>query len=782
MGENNLHAHLQLGLGSAYTLERELGGGGMSRVYLAQETALGRPVVVKVLAPELGEGLSAERFAREVRLAARLQHPNIVPVLTAGDTNGVPYYTMPFVGGESLRTRIEQRGALPEVEAVAILRDLARALAYAHEQGVVHRDVKPENVLLSGDAAVVTDFGIAKAVDAARAVPSTTALTQLGMAIGTPAYMAPEQVSGETVDHRADLYAWGVVAYELLSGRHPFASKKNAQALFAAHLVEMPPPLDGARAGLSSGLVTLVTRCLAKDPSHRPPNARELVEALANLALISGAAAASAPSALPSIAVLPFVNVGADPENEYFSDGISEEVLSVLAQNPRLHVAARSASFAFKGRQSDLRTIAEQLHVTLVLEGSVRRAGNRVRIAAQLVNVADGYHVWSERYDREMNDIFAVQDEIATSIAATLDQRLRGNAETSGEDAKTESHRRTRQRVGVEAYDEYLKGRFYNRNLRGQGHEPGPAHFRRALELEPTFAAAHAGLAESHLWLAFSGTISPSEAFSTVRRHARRALALDPELPDGHWLLAEVSVWNDWDVDVAEEYIRSALALDENHAEATMSRAMCLMVRCRFEEALLAATSAVQADPVSGGTRAWFVATAFNVGAFQIAIEHADRLASEHPEFSEVVRWRALSHLMLGNLAQAQADIARARSLVAALPANIWGERTGAVIAAQAGDIAEARKVLDGFLERSAHEWISPMMIAQVHQALGEYDAAFQWYERAYQARDHLLVVLHTDRSFQLSPPGAADITADPRWKDLIRRIGIAPSPDAARS
>ena len=772
MDATDLHTNLQRGLGSAYTLERELGGGGMSRVFLAEETALGRRVVVKVLAPQLTEGMSAERFAREVRLAARLQHPNIVPVLAAGDASSLPYYTMPYVDGESLRERLDRGGALPAAEAVAILRDLSRALAYAHEHRVVHRDVKPENILLSGDTAVVTDFGIAKAVDAARDGPSTTALTQLGIAIGTPAYMAPEQVAGESnVDHRADLYAWGIVAYELLTGHHPFANKKSAQAMFAAHLVENPAPLHAVRDGLPGGLAPLVMGCLAKDPADRPRSARELVDALTDPSSSIGALAAPFSSTLPSIAVLPFVNLSADPENEYFSDGISEEVLSVLARDRGFRVAARSSSFAFKARQADLRAIAGQLNVTMLLEGSVRRVGNRVRIAAQLVNAADGYQLWSDRYDRELTDILAVQDEIATAIGATLSQRLREAAGDTSPAASTQHTRRTRPRVSVEAYDEYLKGRHANRNLRGVGHEPGPAHFRRALEIEPTFVAAHTGLAESHLWLTFSGTMASSEAFPIIRRHARRALSLDPASADAHWLLAEVALWHDWDVETAEEYVRSALALEEHHAEATMTMAMCLNARCRAKEALDAAGTALQIDPLGVGTRLWFVAAAFNVGAFEVARDEAGRLGAAHPEFGEAFRWRAMAHLLLGDLAAARADTATARSLFTSL----WVEQADAVVAAQAGDVAATRSILDSFLERSERKWISPVIIAQAHTALGEYDAAFQWYDRAYQLRDWLLVVIHTDSSFQLSPPGAPAITSDPRWASLIRRVGMAP-------
>jgi len=772
MAATDLHSSLQQGLGSAYTLERELGGGGMSRVFLAEETALGRRVVVKVLAPELTEGLSAERFAREVRLAARLQHPNIVPVLAAGDSSGVPYYTMPYVDGESLRARLD-RGVPSVAEAVGTLRDLARALAYAHEHGVVHRDVKPENVLLSGDTAVVTDFGIAKAVDAARAGQSTTAaLTQFGLAIGTPAYMAPEQAAGESdVDQRADLYAWGVVAYELLAGQHPFAGKKSAQALLAAHIVENPAPLGTVRVGLPAGLVSLAMACLAKDPEHRPRSAREIVDALADASSI-GAFVATASPTLPSIAVLPFVNLSADPENEYFSDGISEEVLSVLAQDAGLRVAARSSSFAFKGHQSDIRSIAAQLQVTMLLEGSVRRAGNRVRIAAQLVNAADGYQLWSDRYDRELTDIFAVQDEIATAIGATLSQRFRETAGDASSDAPIQHARGTRTRVSVEAYDEYLKGRHANRNLRLVGHEPGPAHFRRALEIEPAFVAAHTGLAESQLWLALSGTIPPGEAFSLMRRHARRALSLDPDSADAHWLLAEVALWYDWDIDAAEEYVAAALALEKHHAEATMTMAACHMTRHRANETLSAARAALQIDPVGAGTRLWFVAMNFNVGAFEAAREEASRLTRAHPEFSEAFRWRSMAQLVLGDLAAARADIAMARSLS---PSSMSVERSVAAVAAQAGDVVTVRSILDSFLERSEREWISPLMIAQAHQALGDNDAAFHWYDRAYQVRDNLLTVLHTDRSWQLSPPGAPPITSDPRWESLIRRIGVAP-------
>ena len=772
-----LRTHVQSGLGNAYTLERELSGGGMARVFLANETALGRRVVVKVLAPELAEGLSAERFAREVRLAARLQHPNILPVFTAGAAGGAQYYTMPFVEGESLRVRLDREGLLSTTDAIGILRDLARALAHAHDHGVVHRDVKPDNILLSQDTAVVADFGIAKAVDAARAAPSGIALTQLGMTIGTPAYMAPEQAVGDPeVDQRADLYAWGVVAYELLAGRHPFAEKATAQAFVVAHLVEEPTPLDAARPGLSSSLVALVTRCLAKSPTDRPASARELVDVLANLSSFDAAKPIPVPPALPSVAILPFVNLSADPENEYFSDGITEEVLSVLAQDTGLRVAARTSSFMFKGKQVELRAIADQLHVATVLEGSVRRVGNRVRITAPLVNGVDGNHLWSERFDRELTDIFAVQDEIASAIAATLRRRLReaAGAGSSSSDPGVRPAPRTRHPVSVEAYDAYLKGLHVNRSRRGAGQAGALAHFERAVSLDPGFAAAHAGLGETHMWLNFGDAIPPSEGFARARRHARRALALDAELPDAHWVLGEVAFWHDWDADAAEEHLRAVLAREPRHPRAHMSLALIHSSRLRRKEALASGATAVEADPLDLGTRVWLAAVAVNVGEIDLSLTETTRLIIEHPDFPAGYRWRAVARLLTGDFAGSLADHEAADRLV---PPNSWGRAMRAILASQAGDLVEVHRIRDELHRQATREWVSPLMLGLVEAALGNDDEAFECFERGYQARENLLTVLHTDRSFQLVPPGKdRAITDDPRWANLVRRIGLAPS------
>jgi serine/threonine protein kinase len=424
----NPDSDLQNSLGSAYRLERELGGGGMSRVFVAEEVSLGRTVALKVLMPELAAGVSAERFQREIKLAAQLQHPNIVPVLATGIAAGLPYYTMPFVDGLSLRARLERNPGMPIAEAVPILKDMARALAYAHDHGVVHRDIKPENVLLADEAAVVTDFGIAKALSASRTSAPGGTLTQVGTSLGTPAYMAPEQAAGDpNTGHCADIYAFGCVAYELMTGAPPFAYKQPHQ-LFAAHMKEVPIPVQAKRPDCPPELAALIMKCLEKDPENRPQSARDLLRLLdtgtgqraapprgkakwsnrrevivsAVLAIIVAIAAAIAAYVkrdavdIRSLAVLPFVNVGGDTANAYFAEGMADELTTELSKVPGLTLASRSAAFRFRGQNVDVRAVGKELGVGAVLEGTVRRAGDRLRLSAQLSNATTGKLLWTD--------------------------------------------------------------------------------------------------------------------------------------------------------------------------------------------------------------------------------------------------------------------------------------------------------------------------------------------------------------------------------------------------
>ena len=595
----DLPARLQGALGSAYIVDRELGGGGMSRVFVANDTRLGRRVVVKVLSPELVASVSADRFEREIRLAARLQHPHIVPLLSAGDVDGIPYYTMPFVEGASLRDRLVARPLAPS-EAQSILRDVARALSYAHRQGIVHRDIKPENVLLAEGVAMVADFGVARALSAATTLPGVDVLTQIGMQIGTPAYMAPEQAAGDPdVDYRADLYAFGVMAYELLAGQHPFADKRSMHALVAAHLTERPQPLTNHTTEVAVPVSEIIMQCLGKDPLERPDSASAIVRALETTPTPNAGAPTRvtppAPVAAQAIAVLPFSNMSGDPENEYFSDGITDDIIGALTPVKGLRVAARTSAFAYKGKSADLATIGRTLGVTTVLQGSVRRAGNRVRVTTQLMNAHDGFQLWSERFDRDLDDIFAIQDEIARSIVERLELTL---------GLKESNLLVARPTDDLEAYQLYLRGREAAYLRSPASLRRAIEYFRQALARDPDYARAHIGLAEAHLGLGVYQYIPTIEAANVAAAALKAADRLRPDLALVHVLWGQLKLYLRADWHEAGPHFERALAIDANEPLAHAYVAFLNAMLGNLEVSKVAAARAVAADPLSVFIRA----------------------------------------------------------------------------------------------------------------------------------------------------------------------------------
>jgi serine/threonine protein kinase/Tfp pilus assembly protein PilF len=567
-------ARLRGALSQSYTIDRELGRGGMATVYLAQDCKHERLVALKVLHPELAASLGPDRFLREIKVAARLNHPHILGLHDSGEADGFLYYVMPYVEGESLRERLDRDQLLPIEEAIHHARSIASALDYAHRQNIVHRDIKPENVMLYEGEAMVMDFGIAKAVSAAGA----DTLTQTGMMVGTPAYVSPEQAAGETnLDGRSDQYSLACVLYEMLAGERAF-NGPTAQAVLAKRFTESVKPIRSVRSNVPENVERALTKALSTQPEGRFRTTAMFAQALASPSLSTPTDAETVPqpvvSAAKSIAVLPFSNMSADAENEYFTDGMAEEIINALSRIQTLRVTSRTASFAFRGKSEDIAEIGRKLKVSTFLEGSVRKMGNRIRITAQLVNVADGYQLWSERYDREMEDIFAIQDDISQAIVKALRVIL-----TEDEKKAIEKTRK----VNVEAYDYYLRGRQSIHQLSRKSLETARKMFRRAIEIDPDYALAHAGLADCSSILYMKMDARESNLIQGDSA-SQKALELDPDLAEAH-VARGLAVSLRKQFDEAEREFETAMRLDPKLFEAAYYFARARMSQGRFAEA-----------------------------------------------------------------------------------------------------------------------------------------------------------------------------------------------------
>jgi serine/threonine protein kinase/Tfp pilus assembly protein PilF len=548
---------LRSALSQTYTIDRELGRGGMATVYLAQDCKHERLVALKVLHPDLAATLGPERFLREIKLAARLNHPHILPLHDSGEADGFLYYVMPYVEGESLRERLDRERQLPIDEAVHHACSIASALDYAHRQNIVHRDIKPENLMLYEGEAMVMDFGIAKAVSAAGA----DTLTQTGMMVGTPAYVSPEQAAGETnLDGRSDQYSLACVLYEMLTGERAF-SGPTAQAVMAKRFTDTVKPLRSLRGSIPESVERAVTRAMSTDASARYKSAAQFAQALASGSLATPTDTQTLPqqtvSSAKSVAVLPFSNMSTDPENEYFADGMAEEIINALSKIQSLRVASRTVSFALKGKNEDLADVGRKLHVSTVLDGSVRRMGNRLRITAQLVNVADGYQLWSDRYDREMEDVFAIQDDISQAIVKALRVILSEDEKKAIEKART---------VNVQAYEYYLRGRQFFHQLRRKSLEYARQMFNRAIEIDPEYALAYSGVADccSVLYMYFDARELNLKQADIA---SMRALELEPNLAEAH-VARGLAVSLSKRFDEAEREFEAAMRLDPKLFEA----------------------------------------------------------------------------------------------------------------------------------------------------------------------------------------------------------------------
>ncbi|MFI5238198.1 MAG: protein kinase [Gemmatimonadales bacterium] len=796
VSQEQAHHVLERALADRYRIERELGGGGMSRVFLAREIAFDRQVVIKIIAPELRQGLSADRFARELQFAARLQQANIVPVLSAGDADGTPYYTMPYVDGLSLRARLE-RGPVPLGEALDIMRDIARALAYAHAQGVVHRDIKPENVLLSSGTAVVTDFGIAKALSVSRTAetPRDATLTQTGTSLGTPAYMAPEQALGEPVDERTDLYAWGLIAYEVLGGAHPFAAHSNAQRLVAAHLTETPASLAAIQPGVPANIVALVMQCLAKDPAARPAQANEILARLSAavtpgmnttgegsarssglarrrwlvpiavlvLALVVGGIAlarrATATAPMRTVVVVPFDNVG-NPADAYFAEGVSDEIASQLARLPGLQVIGRDGVQRFRGSSESPRDIARSMGAAWVLSGSVRWAHDagssnvngttRVRIVPALVNVSTGVQAWGDPFEEPLTDVFKVQADIAERVASALSVTLGGAA-------RAELHRQDTD--DPEARDAQLLGRYLLQqrgitNLRG-----AVAAFNRAIARDSNYARAWAGLAEATVLLPQYNDTTETDTVVLARAEAaaRRAVAIDSTLPDVQLALAR-SQSAEFHFREALQSVNRVIATDPTSTLAYTLKYEILTALGRATAADSASRRAVELDGLS--------ALALNNRA--ISFWAADKLDSAVHYSERAVAIDPSNAVWRRTLGAVYANAGRLKDARKTCSNGMMGspDACAAVLGFIAGDPVDRATVIRGLDESARQSGAAgaPTFTAWVYARLGMPDSVFSRLAVAVQRHDDVFTHLITSTAFR-------PYESDPRWDAIVGTV-----------
>ena len=783
-----------------YEIVGRLGAGGMGEVYRASDPRLGREVAVKVLPEEFAhEPERLRRFEGEARSASAVSDPHIVMIFDVGESHGIHFFASELVEGSNLRQKLE-RGPLPLQSALELGGQIASGLAAAHEKGIVHRDLKPENILITRSGlAKIADFGIAKLVesDLSQGLTLGSRQTSAGMIIGTVAYMSPEQVRGQVVDRRSDIFSFGSLLYEMLTGQKAFGRAAAAETM-ARILRDQPEPLESVAPHVPAHVRSIVERCLAKEPSGRYDGAHDLAQDLASsradLPEAGGGATArigpmrarsshlvaagvaslavalailaaflvrqSRPEPAPpsrsadpqpmaaatSIAVLPFVNMSPDASQEYFSDGLSEELLNSLAHVPQLRVISRTSSFQFKGKNEDVRTIARKLNVGRVLEGSVRTSGNRVRITAQLVSAATGAHQWSQTYDRDMDDIFHVQEEIAGEVVKALQVMF-----VDGTIPKRPTPRST------EAYTLLLKGRYFSDRRTREDLAKAVEQLRRAIELDPGYADAWAALARAYAVQAGSAFAPVEESVANARKAAERSLALDPNLAAGHSILGWIKSGYEWEWKAADLEFKRALELDPGSAGILANAGLIAQGLGRFGESIQLYRRAITRNPLQGGQYA----------NLAIALLYANRLDEAEAACRQAIELRpeaVTQKYLLGRILLARGKLEAAQQAVAQEPDEGWRLVGQALVFHRVGRSAESDAAVKALTTGFSADM--PFQIAEVRAYRGEIDLAFEWLERARTIRDTGFLEMKGD-------PLLKNLERDPRYRAFLRKIRL---------
>ena len=749
-------ASLTLALADRYRIERELGQGGMATVYLAEDTRHHRKVALKVLKPELAHAVGSERFLREIETTAALHHPHILPLYDSGETEGFLYYVMPYVEGESLRDRLTREKQLPIDDALQIAREVSDALSYAHSRGVIHRDIKPENIMLEGGHAVVADFGIARAVSSAHG----DSLTQTGTSIGTPSYMSPEQAAGSSdVDGRSDLYSLGCVVYEMLAGQAPFTGP-TVESIVHQHMLAEPRPITQIRPAVPPAVAGVLQRALAKNPADRFSPVAQFADALrtgstasvapavpessrprgVRWALIGGVSlgfvaivataaifatrkrtAAPATDA-PSIAVLPLADLSGGT-NEYLADGIAETLINALSAVPGLRVAARTSAFSFKGKNQDVRSIAEALGVRTVLEGSVQRSGERLRVTAQLINAKDGFHLWSQTFDRNVTDVFAVQDEVARAVVSALQVKLVGETGVRVTDQGTES---------LDAYNAYLQGLFFWNKRTAADLVRAERFFSQAIAADSGFAKAWASLASTYVLFMPSEydvkTLKPLQALDRAERAARKALTLNPRSAEAYAALGN-ALGQRGRLDESADAFQRAIAIDPRYPTARQWYAGTLAMQGKIAEGLEQILTAQQLDPLSLVIGAEAGEWLDVVGRRADATAHFEQMLERYPD-AYVLHLFAAQHFLV------ERKFDRAAEILGRLAIDLGADSAaGRRLAAEVRDASTRASTLRAIAELDQRPEIvavnhQPENTMAAYRALGDNDGAIAAFER----------------------------------------------------
>jgi len=739
---------------SHYKIIEKLGEGGMGVVYKAEDTKLKRTVALKFLPRELTcDPYAKQRFLQEAQAASALDHSNICTIHEIGETGeGQLFIVMACYEGETLKTRIEH-GALSTENSLDVAAQIACGLAKAHEQGIVHRDIKPANIFITRDGVVkILDFGLAKLAG------GKTTLTKAGTTLGTVAYMSPEQARGENVDHRTDIWSLGVVLYEMLNRQLPFRGEFD-QAVVYSILNEEAKLMMSLHPNVPRELDLIVKRAITKNRDERYQQMRDfltdLIAVREKLESEISKSQATGKQSVPSIAVLPFKDMSPAKDQEYFCEGIAEELLNALVQIEGLQVAARTSSAQFKDKAVNLQSIGRELGVQSVLEGSVRKSGDRLRITAQLINVEDGYHLFSEKYDRAADDVFAIQDEISLAIVDKLKVKLLRDEKSKLVKRHTDNE---------EAYRLYLQGRyFWNRRHEGRV-QRGLEYFQRAIAIDPDYALPYSGIADCYFSLGFFDFLAPKVAFGKCKEAALRAVELDPDLAEAHASLGNALFYFDWDWPAAEAEFRHAISLNPNYAAVHYFYGMFLTAAGRFDDAVAQEGRAMELDPIQPAIRA---AQAFTL---RLADRNDEAIATSRasiefdPNF--FVSWLNLGqeYALIGKFADGEEAVRKADDLVggtSTLILAILGQVVGL-----AGKRDEARLILDRILEFSKSKYASAQLIAIFYWLFDEHDTAFEWIERAIEERDHWVC-------YSSNLPAVCEMRSDPRFTALLKKAGL---------